>query len=136
VIRPNTLLRTAVGTARDHRQRHAGGRAGQGNADEDARAEHDANNAVRVGQQQKAAQIKRSTREHDRTKAQPHCQCASNRLKEAPGQILYGQGKGEVGYRNRDILRQRLHDETKALAQTHAQAQHHGRAKQDWHYRA
>jgi hypothetical protein len=84
----------------------------------------------------KAGHIKRSTREHDRAKAQPHCQRAGNRLQDAPSQVLHGQGKGKVGYRDRDILRQRLHDEPEALTQTHAQAQHHGRAKQDRHYRA
>jgi hypothetical protein len=102
--------------ARANRQRHARGRGGQGDADEYAGAEDDAEHAARARQHQKASHVEDRTREHDRTKSHPYRQRAGKRLQEPPAQVLYGHRQREVRNGDGDVTGHRLHDEAEALA--------------------
>ena len=61
---------------------------------------------------------------HDRTEAEPRRQRAGDRLQEAPGEILDGDRQREVGDGDVNVICQRLHEQTEALTQTHAEAEH------------
>jgi hypothetical protein len=52
-------------------------------------------------------------------------------LQKSPGEILHRERQREIGDRNSDILRQRLHEKAERLPQPHAQREHDGGADQD-----
>ncbi|SPC12602.1 hypothetical protein CO2235_150257 [Cupriavidus oxalaticus] len=112
-----------------HRQRAAG--AGHRSADRHPRAQRDADHALRGRQQHQPGHIRQRAGQHQRPEADPRGPCARQRLQQAPGEVLHGDGHGEVGDRDADVPRQRRHEDAQALAQAHGQAEHHGGAKQD-----
>jgi len=86
---------------------------------------------LRARHQREPGNVKQRADHHDGAKAEPHRQRAGERLQESPGQVLYGDGEGEIGYRYRHIMGQGLQKDAEALAQAHAQAEHQRRANQD-----
>ena len=112
-----------------HRQRRRG--AGKRSADQNAGADHHGDKPVRGGKRHKTDDIHERAGNHDRAKAEARRQCAGDGLQEAPSKVLDGDRQREIGHRNVDVLRQRLHEQAEALTQTHAEAEHDRRADED-----
>ena len=112
-----------------HRQRRRG--AGKRSADQNAGADHHGDKPVRGGKRHKTDDIHERAGNHDRAKAEARRQCAGDGLQEAPSKVLDGDRQREIGHRNVDVVRQRLHEQAEALTQTHAEAEHDRRADED-----
>jgi len=86
---------------------------------------------MRCTKNDEAGEIEHGAADHDAPKADAHRQCAGDRLQEAPCKILHRDRQREVRDRDRDVARERLHEQAKALPQPHAEAQHDGGARQE-----
>jgi hypothetical protein len=121
------VLRIAAGTApRRDRQRHRRGGAGQRRTDQHARAHRHADQAARRRQHHEAGDIAGRPRHHQAAEAEPTGQRAGDRLEQAPGDVLDGDGDGEIGDLEREIAGQGLEEQPQALAQPQREAQHQG----------
>jgi hypothetical protein len=71
---------------------------------------------LRAGHQHEPGYVQKRADHHDGAKTVAYRQRAGERLQESPGQVLYGDGEGEIGYRYRHIMGQRLQKDAEALA--------------------
>ncbi len=92
--------------------------AGERQADQHAGTDHHAPKALRGGQHHEARDVEDRAGQHQRPETEARRQGAGEGLQDAPGDVLDGDGHGEVGDGEREVAGQRLEEEAKTLAKT------------------